>query len=605
VEDIKKGEVPVGQETKFGLESFFPGAKDNNFELVYRYLDKNQIKYVLLHTEMSKMLTIDKFQKAVQDVLLLEINCSPNDKIHMIYKKEGNFIDEEINYIKEKLVIKFDRPETLEISKELKKNETLNELSPFFKGNSIDELIEIAIIQFKNQKKIHLGFTETPCIIIEYQSIRYIREGGKPFELDDFYKDLSNATNKNLLEILTFIPELGAFSMENEPQKKPVSSLSNSRYCFHLKVSDDENRNEVYSIKFNGGATRDNDPEPKLEEELGKPMLLYDKLLQIGNIFSPYDEISFIKALVNELKIPTIDFRLTRNTTIEKVPWSFSFDNLDDKLNSAKKYYELEEKDSKLREKEKDLIKLRKDYSKLLAIIKPISETMQININDENLINTEINKLIKEKERLTSSNSQNNELLKKIDNKDFVADKKIDILENFISGLTSENRKLSEYKKDELEKKLMEFTESYKLVKNLVNLKDFRDKELPELTKLCGPLKDLVKDKVRKLEDSLMSYNQNLIIVDAIRSKLSDPKLRNVHIDNLEQLNSELLKFNLKIDIPVVGEQANPAKQKFIGYEQGGARGTISSVTSWGLVELKQDKPDGITIYKPEVKIYQ
>ncbi len=175
----------------------------------------------------------------------------------------------------------------------------------------------------------------------------------------------------------------------------------------------------------------------------------------------------------------------------------------------------------------------------------------------------------------------------------------------YLSHALAPGSSLKDTSLDELKNRIDEMLKSYKKTGELSSeLESFFQQPDSLLLGTFPLIKEEVGSKYSYFTDSYNKLSSQMIIAEAIKSKLADPQLRSKLDLEINTLNEELRQYSLAIEVPQRGTSADPSRHKFVGYDSGGTRGQISSVSAWGLVELENGSYKR-TIYKSEVRIYQ
>ena len=175
----------------------------------------------------------------------------------------------------------------------------------------------------------------------------------------------------------------------------------------------------------------------------------------------------------------------------------------------------------------------------------------------------------------------------------------------YLSQALARGSSLKDTSLDELKSRIDEMAKSYKKTGELSSeLESFFQQPDSLLLGTFPLIKEEVGSKYSYFTDSYNKLSSQMIIAEAIKSKLADPQLRSKLDLEINTLNEELRQYSLAIEVPQRGTSADPSRHKFVGYDSGGTRGQISSVSAWGLVELENGSYKR-TIYKSEVRIYQ
>lgn len=300
---------------------------------------------------------------------------------------------------------------------------------------------------------------------------------------------------------------------------------------------------------------------------------------------------TILEELFARVPLPQINLKVDKKGT----SWqpSISCSNTKDESAKIKKLdQEVQEKRTMLAT---DLRKFQKEKRVLEQIIK-LSEAKEV---------ADLPSLYEEYKR------QVNELSSKVSSLSMIVDfldstpEKAKEKAQYLSQALAPGSLLKDTPLEDLQKRIVEMAKTYQKTGQLLSEMDiFQSNAESLLLRTFTKIKEEVTSKYNYFTESYNKLNSKLIITEAIKSNLADPQLRTKLDLDINNLNSELMLYNLAIDLPQRGTQADPSKHKFVGYDSGGTRGHISSVAAWGLVELENETYKR-TIYKSEVRIYQ
>lgn len=388
-------------------------------------------------------------------------------------------------------------------------------------------------------------------------------------------------------------------------EKKSTNRLL--RDVYNVSVSKSKDVHEHGYLNFNINPKPD---EPALKEKFNKPMKFREILNEMelafptGESYSYQDEL--IEFIIKEISVINLNLRSEERSGSEFSIWNVDISSQYSKSQNKIKEEELNIRKTSLDAKLKDFDSKKSDYQTKTRTLADIRRLLKLPEQDSDIIKS-LDEFLREVDASKTKLSLLTEISSQIDSNQDSLNDKIRVLDKFISMNPQSGQNLSSISSENLQKLLQSYTVSIQKMQKITELRSFNNKTLPSFCEFFGDLEIAVKDAVQKLENSFQDVNQQFVISDAIRGKLSNPEERKKKLNEqiLESINSELEKYKLRIEKPDIGAMADPSRHKVIGYETGIARGTVAAVISWGLVELREGKPAGNTIFKSEVKIYQ
>ncbi len=261
---------------------------------------------------------------------------------------------------------------------------------------------------------------------------------------------------------------------------------------------------------------------------------------------------------------------------------------------------DLDKREREIIERENKLKSEKAILETTQSLVREIKQRLEIPDQDDRSVITAIEK---KTSNIREANVRLEKLTKSINPIDIDienANKKIQHLVGFFGG----ERKLADLSVDDFKRELLRFRDSYKMLDKLNRLKDFdQNSLLYEFYGVFGDISADVKSRVDKLEQNIREIDENFVIFDVIKARLADPEIRKKSVPKQDLVNAELKRYKLKLNYPQPGEPVDPARQKIVGYDNAGPRGSISSVVSWGLSEIDELGNEVAVIYKPEVII--
>jgi hypothetical protein len=307
------------------------------------------------------------------------------------------------------------------------------------------------------------------------------------------------------------------------------------------------------------------------------------------------DHTSVIDELFPYIQLPGMSIHLT---PLEKDRWKIE-------IKGTKKAdldrIELEQKDfqKKLNQQQEELRSLMETNKVKLSILERVLTLC--NVDDYNMLEDRIRENL---DNLAALGGEAENLRKVVHLLHATPEKAREKAE-YLSQALAPGSSLKDTSLDELKNQIAEIAKSYKKTGELSSeLESFYQQPDSLLLGTFPLIKEEVGSKYSYFTDSYNKLSSQMIIAEAIKSKLADPQLRSKLDLEINALNEELRQYSLAIEVPQRGTSADPSRHKFVGYDSGGTRGQISSVSAWGLVELENGSYKR-TIYKSEVRIYQ
>jgi len=375
----------------------------------------------------------------------------------------------------------------------------------------------------------------------------------------------------------------------SSPASKRVK-LEQDKYIINFKKSDTSE--DVFPIiLFDTKGDRIVEDQVKSAFEGCKSSSTFiDALVSIFQI----DRESLVDALLSYIQLPGKSINLDRDSN----GWCYKIKGLNktdlDKIEQKLKERQIE-LDQKIGKLESDQKTHREKILTLDTVLK------LLNIDDYNKLESFLREKIEGFDSLEREAKSLRAIVQILHATPEKAREKVEYLSQALAPGSS----LKDTSLDELKSRIDEMAKSYKKTGELSSeLESFFQQPDSLLLGTFPLIKEEVGSKYSYFTDSYNKLSSQMIIAEAIKSKLADPQLRSKLDLEINTLNEELRQYSLAIEVPQRGTSADPSRHKFVGYDSGGTRGQISSVSAWGLVELENGSYKR-TIYKSEVRIYQ
>ena len=602
---------------------------DDNFEMLV-CLDPERC--LMLHKHKSMKIKGTSMENMIRLDLIPNFERKNDTKYYLIYKdKSGELRYESKNYLERKKKIEFEFNDGKSLKDKIDENLRqyeyikLSDISPFF----IKEPIEILINFVINELKIGQKNSDcSPSLEITFNSIKYKGAQNEIKELKQFVLDYDKEIKKDLEEFFkpsssndkppmndekeiplpiskaeesdeTTQPSIQQKDIGNDEAVKELPLLPRyKKYYTHLKPSKGEN-NGQFELVFK----KENDDESWLEEKFVNLKTFDEIIRELESCFKPKNT----GFLLNE--IARYQIYKQHNINFEKkesksesyrtvmVTGNINKEELEKEKNS------LASLEAKLKKRGEEISEKERKHKELQALVENIRRKLNLDESD-NLLD-KVRELKNDLGKVQNELKQITDFTKPLGENQETIKEKIDHLKNQFGDPDSPNKDLAEISAEEFGTFLKTMKESYDKMESINKLRAYDGKDLTLFTKLFGDLRGSVNDAVDKLDKGLQTVDITFIIRDAIRGRLSNPELRKTKISDPNALNGELKNYGLQIYIPSTSQTAEPSRHKVVGYETGGARGIVSSVVSWGVIEILKDGSEGPIIFKSEVKIYQ
>lgn len=157
----------------------------------------------------------------------------------------------------------------------------------------------------------------------------------------------------------------------------------------------------------------------------------------------------------------------------------------------------------------------------------------------------------------------------------------------------------------DLTSKVTDLLGAWQMYQPIIKLKHFDRKPIESLIKVFPSIVQAITAKQERLADMVTDIGEVAIVRESIISTIAHSEHRKDMDLDFAKIDAELKPYSLKVDLPEIGNPVDPVRHKFVGYDSGGSRGTVSSILSWGLIETDAEGSYSRTIHKPELRIYQ
>lgn len=461
-------------------------------------------------------------------------------------------------------------------------------------------IVSLELLPISDKLKISFGTTRGGEESAEvFRVLIQIGRGHDSIDPDIPLKDIERSGVSNEDAINTPIGTKSADPSTNKekvvvecssPASKRVK-LEQDKYIINFKKND-TTEGVFPEAQFNKQGGRGVDQE--VENAFTSCKSLSSFVSTLESIFE-LDHTSVIDELFPYIQLPGMSIHLT---PLEKDRWKIE-------IKGTKKAdldrIELEQKDfqKKLNQQQEELRSSMETNKVKLSILERVLTLC--NVDDYNMLEDRIRENL---DNLAALGGEAENLRKVVHLLHATPEKAREKAE-YLSQAFAPGSSLKDTSLDELKSRIDEMAKSYKKTGELSSeLESFFQQPDSLLLGTFPLIKEEVGSKYSYFTDSYNKLSSQMIIAEAIKSKLADPQLRSKLDLEINALNEELRQYSLAIEVPQRGTSADPSRHKFVGYDSGGTRGQISSVSAWGLVELENGSYKR-TIYKSEVRIYQ